>query len=108
VVGRSRNLHHTARCLGRGCTFFRRPYYADAAPQGGLDDLTRHSDVTKLACHSLPQKDRAKASLYACYLAINLQNFGGSDVERARRRTSAGFILASRNRRAPDRCGRRR
>jgi len=70
--------------------FFRRPYYADAAPQGGLDDLTRHSDVTKLACHSLPQKDRAKASLYACYLAINLQNFGGSDVERARRRTWAG------------------
>ena len=48
--------------------------------QGGLDDLTRHGDVTKLACHSLPQKDRAKGSLYACYLAINLRNFGGSDV----------------------------
>jgi hypothetical protein len=51
--------------------------------QGGVDDLTRHGDVTKLACHSLPQKNRAKASLYACYLAINLQNFGGSDVELA-------------------------
>ena len=35
--------------------------------------------------------------MYACYLAINLQNFGGSDVERARRSTSAGFILESRN-----------
>ena len=35
VGGRSRNPHHTARRLGRGCTFFRRPYYADASPQPG-------------------------------------------------------------------------
>ena len=90
------------------CSFVVRIMLTRRRNQGGLDDLTRHGDVTKLACHSLPQKDRAKASLYACYLAINLQNFGGSDVERARRLTSAGFILESRNSRAPDRCGRRR